>query len=105
MAKKPTRPFGGAGRAAVALSATAGAVFTTPKQLCPRTRMPLPRARATSSCSAAAPSGPFSANPADSTTSPCTPLRAHSSTTEGTASGGVATTARSTPPGTSESRG
>ena len=44
---------------------TSGAVFTTPMQFGPISRMPMPRARSTSARSATAPSGPASANPAD----------------------------------------
>ena len=92
----PTRPAAGSTGASVALRRTAGSVLATPRQFGPTTRMPARCAARTSARCAAAPAGPDSANPAEITTRPCAPARAASRTTSVTASGGTATTARST---------
>src|SRR5579875_1274083 len=102
---KPMRPGTGAVGAKVAFMDTPGSVLTTPKQFGPTTRMPATCAMRTSSCWATAPSPPASAKPAEITTSAPTPLAPQSSTTDGTAAAGTATTARSTSPGTARTVG
>ncbi len=99
--KNPTRPGGGTTGARLALSRTAGSVLTSPRQLGPRTRIPLARARETMCRWASAPLSSASANPALTTTSPCTPLARQDSTTSATEAAGTVTTARSTGSGMS----
>ncbi len=96
-----TRPGRGATSAKVATRRTSGAVLRTPMVLGPMRRMPSRRAWSTRAASRRAPSAPVSAKPAEITTSPCTRLRPHCSTTSGTWSAGTTTTARSMSSGTS----
>ncbi len=85
----------------VAFIDTSGTVVTTPMAFGPTRRMPWMRADRTSSCSAARPSSPTSANPPDTTTTARTPLWPQASTTPGTSGAGTVTMARSMAPGTS----
>ena len=89
----PRRPLGGWTGTKVACSPMA--VFTTPMELGPTTRRPLRRAAASTARSRSAPSGPASAKPVETITSPFTPFAAHCATTSATTSAGVAITARS----------
>ncbi len=102
---KPTRPATGRNGAKVAFIATPGLVLTTPMQFGPIIRIPLRRACSTRSRSAWPWRASTSANPAEMTTSPCTPLRTQSSMTAGTFAAGMQTTARSTNPGTASTVG
>ncbi len=92
----PTPPAGGQLGAKVAFSDTAGSVFRTPMQFGPTSRMPEPRTSSTRRRCAAAPAGPLSPKPADTTITPRTPAAAQSRTTASTAAAGTAITARST---------
>ncbi len=85
-----------------ALRLTAGSVLMMPKLLGPITRIPLARARRTTSCWSSTPSSPSSANPLLTTTAPLTPRSTHWASTSGTEAAGTVTTARSTGPGTSD---
>src|SRR4029453_6145883 len=87
------------------LRGAAGAVLTRPSAFGPITRSPYDRASPTSRRCRARPSGPISANPLDTTTSPRAPLAGQASTTSSTPSACTATTARSTVPGTSRTVG
>ena len=79
-----------------ALRRTSGWELMTPKEFGPITRMPLVRAVRSSSRWRTSPSGPASANPAETTSRPLTPAPAQSRTTSRTDSAGTAMTARST---------
>ncbi len=103
--KNPTRPGGGIVGASEALSRTSAEVLMMPRQLGPISRSPWVRHRCSSSCWRARPSGPSSANPAEITIRPWTPLAAQSSTTSFTCSAGTATIAMSTSPGMSRTVG
>jgi hypothetical protein len=103
--KNPARPRGGISPARLALMETSGSVLMMPSALGPIRRTPYERERPTSLRCRWRPSSPVSANPAEITTSPCTPLAAQSSTTSGTASDGTATTAMSTASGMSPTVG
>ncbi len=103
--RNPTRPGGGETEANVPSSETSGSVFTIPMQLGPMRRIPARRQISSSRRSRSRPSPPVSPNPAEITTSPRTPLRAHSSATSSTAAAGTTTNATSTGPGTSRTLG
>ena len=96
--KNPTRPAVGISGDRLAFSEIRGSALITPSAFGPITRSPYERARPASRRCRIRPSSPSSANPLDTTTSPCTPFAAQSSTTSSTASAGTATTARSTRP-------
>ncbi len=99
--RNPTRPCGGYADAKVAFSRTSGSVFRIPMQFGPMSRIPACRHTARSSRWRSRPSSPVSANPAEMTTSPRTPLAAHSRAASTTPGAGTTITARSTGPGTS----
>ena len=99
--KKPARPPGGITVESEALSEIAGSVLMTPRQLGPISRSPYERERPSSRRCRCRPASPVSANPAEITTRPWTPLAAQSSTTSSTTSAGTATTATSTSSGIS----
>ena len=88
---KPTLPDGGAAGATVALSATSGRGFATPRQSGPTIRMPASRQTASSSPAAAT---------AVSTTRTLAPFAPHARAASTTASAGTAMTASSTAPST-----
>ena len=92
---KPTEPGRAGVGAKVALSPTVGAVFSTPRQLGPITRIPDCRQMASSSRWRSAPASPVSAKPEEMTSSARTPAAAHSRATASTSSAGTTTTASS----------
>ena len=102
---RPNRPAGGSAGASEALRRTSGWELMMPKEFGPITRMPLLRAVRSSSRWRTSPSGPASANPAETTSSARTPAPAQSRTTSSTDSAGTAITARSTVPADVADRG
>ncbi len=72
------------------------AVFMTPRQLGPTTRMSAARAIDSTWRSSSAPAGPISRKPAEMMMAPLTPLTAHSAMIPGTEVAGVTMTASST---------
>ena len=95
LAEQPDPPGRGQRRQQRRVEPDPGSVLTTPHEFGPTTRMPLARATRTSARCRSRPSGPVSAKPPLTTTSPRTPARAHSCTTSSTDSAGTAITARS----------
>ena len=83
------------------VEADAGAVFSTPRQLGPISRMPEARQTPSSSPCRAPPSAPVSPNPAEITSSARTPASAHCRATSATRGAGTTTTAKSTGSGIS----
>ena len=99
--RNPTLPSGGHAAAKVPFIAISGEVFTTPMQFGPTRRIPAARQTSSSSAWRARPSAPLSPNPAEITTSPCTPFSPHAFAMSTTYAAGTATNATSTGPGTS----